>query len=101
MLPTNSEQRKRIPLHSGLFKYFPRALMEVAKVSYRGSEQHHPGEGVWWDRTKSTDHEDCMLRHHIEAGTLDTDGERHSAKRAWRALAALEDELEREEQKND
>jgi hypothetical protein len=32
----------------------------------------------------------------VEAGTIDTDGIRHSAKVAWRALANLEKELEAE-----
>jgi len=34
----------------------------------------------------------------MEAGTVDTDGVRHSAKVAWRALANLEKELERAEE---
>jgi hypothetical protein len=101
MLPTNSEERKKTPLYQGLIKYFPRALIEVAKISYMGSKQHHPDDPVWWDKTKSTDHEDCLLRHLLEKGTLDIDGTRHSSKVAWRALAMLETELEKEEQKND
>lgn len=40
------------------------------------------------------DHADCILRHEIEAGTFDTDGQRHSTKVAWRALAQLQEELE-------
>jgi hypothetical protein len=35
----------------------------------------------------------------MEAGTKDTDGVRHSAKAAWRALANLQRELEEEKQK--
>jgi len=35
-----------------------------------------------------------MLRHYMERGTIDTDGMRHSAKLAWRALAILQLELE-------
>jgi hypothetical protein len=45
-------------------------------------------------RGKSTDHADCILRHLIDRGTVDTDGIRHSAKVAWRALALLQLELE-------
>jgi hypothetical protein len=47
-----------------------------------------------WAKDKSNDHADCIVRHLIEAGTIDTDGLRHSAKVAWRALALLETELE-------
>jgi len=31
----------------------------------------------------------------VDAGKIDTDGTRHSAKLAWRALANLEKELEK------
>ena len=47
-----------------------------------------------WARHKSTDHRDCVARHLIEAGTIDEDGLRHTAKLAWRALALLQIELE-------
>ena len=33
----NKQKRKQIPLYSGLIKYFPDALCEVARVSYKGS----------------------------------------------------------------
>ena len=39
-----------------------------------------------WDRAKSTDELDALARHLIDAGKLDDDGQRHSAKVAWRAL---------------
>ena len=90
----NAEERKQIPLYSGLFAYFPDALKEVAKVSYRGSKQHHPDEPMHWDRAKSGDELDALMRHLIDAGTRDKDGMRHSAKVAWRSLASLQKELE-------
>ena len=93
-LPVDASARKAIPLYSGLVKYFPKALAAVAEVSRIGGEQHHPGEKLHWDRNKSTDHLDCLMRHAFEAGTIDTDGARHMAKACWRALAALEVELE-------
>jgi hypothetical protein len=40
------------------------------------------------------DHADTMMRHFLERGTVDTDGVRHSAKMAWRALALLQVEME-------
>ena len=54
-----------------------------------------------WDRNKSTDELDALTRHLIEAGKIDTDGMRHSAKVAWRALANLQKELEYETNKMD
>lgn len=93
-LPTDPKERKKIPLWSGLVKYFPDALAAVAAVSYRGNEQHNPGKPLHWDRSKSMDQEDTLLRHLWESGTVDTDGHRHSAKVAWRALALLQLEIE-------
>ena len=86
--------RKATPITSGVLDYFPLALAEVARVSLAGNEQHHPGKPLHWDKTKSTDHADSLLRHLIDRGTMDSDGQRHSAKVAWRALALLQTELE-------
>jgi hypothetical protein len=74
--------------------YFPDALLEVARVSAAGNEQHNPGAPLHWDRSKSTDEADALARHLLQAGELDTDGIRHSAKVAWRSLALLQKELE-------
>jgi hypothetical protein len=100
-MEVNKEKRKQIPLYSGLLKYFPDALCEVAKVSYIGSKQHHPNEPLHWDRNKSTDDLDALMRHLIQAGELDTDGLRHSAKICWRALANLQKELESKNVRNE
>lgn len=88
------QERKDRPVYSGVLKYFPLALMEVARVSKAGNDQHNPGQSMFWNREKSTDEADALVRHLLEAGTFDTDGLRHSAKVAWRALALLEKELE-------
>jgi hypothetical protein len=94
-LPTNSADRKAIPLHAGCLAYFPLALAEVAKLSKAGNDKHNPGEPLHWSRDKSNDHLDCVARHLLEAGTIDPDdGHRHSTKLAWRALANLQIELE-------
>jgi hypothetical protein len=91
-----SDDRKAYPLATGCIDYFPDALMEVARVSHAGNEQHNPGAALHWDRSKSADEADALMRHFIERGTRDTDGQRHSAKVAWRALAFLQKEIEAE-----
>ena len=88
------QERKQTPVYSGVLRYFPDAIKEVAKVSFIGNEQHNPGTPLHWDRSKSGDELDALARHLIDAGTFDTDGTRHSAKIAWRALANLQKELE-------
>jgi len=96
ILPSNAKERKTIPLASGVLDYFTQALIEVAKVSFEGNNQHNPGEPLHWARGKSQDHADTMLRHFAERGTLDVDKMRHSAKMVWRALAILQLEMEAE-----
>ena len=96
ILPADAAERKKVPLGTGVLDYFPAALAEVAKISYAGNQQHNPGEPLHWARGKSTDQADTMLRHFLERGTLDSDGQRHSAKMCWRALAILQLELEAE-----
>ncbi len=95
-LTTDHKARKNIPLARGLLDYFPDALADIAEVSRLGSEQHHPGTGIWWDRGKSNDHADCIMRHLVDRGKRDTEGVRHSAKVAWRACALLQLEIEAE-----
>jgi hypothetical protein len=94
MLPTNAQERKECPIASGVLDYFPDAVAAVARVSWKGSQQQNPGAPMHWDRSKSTDESDALIRHFMERGTIDTDGLRHSAKVAWRALALLQKEIE-------
>lgn len=84
MLPSDPKERKRYPLYRGLFQYFPKALAAVALQSHIGGEQHGHAE-LHWDRNKSSDDADALLRHVLE-------GDWPAA--AWRALAVLEKELE-------
>lgn len=93
-LPTDATERKAIPLFSGCLAYFPDALAAVASLSKAGNDQHNPGEPIGWARAKSTDQADTIARHLLEHGSIDTDGHRHSAKLAWRALALLQLEIE-------
>lgn len=93
-LPDDAKERKAIPLATGVLDYFPDALLEIARLSKIGNDQHNPGEPLRWSREKSNDHPDCLLRHFIDRGKVDTDKVRHSAKMAWRALAILQLEIE-------
>jgi hypothetical protein len=93
-LPTDPRERKEVPIVRGCLDYFPAALAEVAKVSKAGNDQHNPGQPMHHARKKSTDHPDCIVRHLMDRGRFDTDGQRHTAKVAWRALALLQEELE-------
>jgi len=89
-------ERKTYPLTTGCLDYFPDALMEVAHVSFVGNEQHNPGLPLHWDRSKSKDEADALMRHLKDRGKIDSDGCRHTAKVAWRALALLQKEIEDE-----
>lgn len=99
LLPADAKARKGLPITTGVIDYFPRALAYIASISVAGNNQHNPGKPLHWDRTKSTDHVDCIARHLVERGTKDTDGLWHDGKLGWRALANLETFLEGLEKK--
>ena len=97
MRQTDAQERKNTPIYSGVLAYFPDAIAAVARVSKVGNDQHNPGAPLHWDRSKSTDEYDACTRHLVDrcAGDeYDDDGQRHMAKVAWRALAALQKEIE-------
>ena len=96
MITTDSQERKRTPIWSGVLQYFPRTMAALARVSYKGNEKHNPGEPLHWAREKSTDQEDCILRHMINPYERDEDGELHIVHVVWRACAAAELALEKE-----
>jgi transcription elongation factor Elf1 len=79
-LAHDPKKRKQFPIATGVLDYFPDAIAAVAEVSLAGNEQHHPGTPLHWDRTKSNDQSDALLRHMLDRGTRDADGIRHSAK---------------------
>ncbi len=100
-LPNDSKARKDCPVYSGVLAYFPDAIAEVARLSKVGNDKHNPGEPLHWERSKSQDHDDCITRHqlNIAKGELidpSYPGQniRHRAAIAWRALAALQLEIE-------
>ena len=89
------------PLYSGLLAYFPDALAMVAQNSVIGQHQHGTlDEPLHWDRSKSSDDPDAMLRHMADhsRNPYDTDGRLHLGKVAWRALAMLQKFIEEENQ---
>ena len=91
-----SKLRKETPVFSGVLKYFPDAIAEVAKCSFAGQQQHNPDKPLAWDRSKSGDEYDALMRHLMDStiDDYDTDGTLHLAKVAWRGLAGLQKHLE-------
>lgn len=88
--------RKEYPLYSGCLSYFPNALKYVSHVSLVANNQHHPDKPLHWDKNKSTDEPDALMRHLADHSIepVDDDGLLHIGKVAWRALAMLERYLE-------
>jgi len=89
--------RKSTPIFTGCINYFPDALKEVSKCSLAGQKQHNQGDKLYWDKNKSNDNTDALLRHLIDSEhtSHDTDGVLHLAKVAWRSLATLQIYLEK------
>ena len=83
-LPENSAERKTYPVYSGFLNYFPHAIAAVSHLSYQGNQQHHPDKPLHWDKHKSADELDALMRH-----MLDDEWEQV----AWRAMANLERKL--------
>lgn len=94
-VPAAATVRKQTPVATGVIDYFPDAMLAIARLSFVGNEQHNPGTALHWDRAKSGDESDALMRHFIQRGTVDNDGIRHTTKVAWRALALLQKELEK------
>jgi len=85
MLPQDPQERKNIPIYSGFINYFPDAIIEVTKLSVAGSKQHHPDAELHWDKSKSGDELDALMRHLLE---------KDWASVAWRAMANLQREID-------
>lgn len=98
-MPHSDKARKETPTHSGFRKYFPDAIAEVAKVSFIGGQKHMPGQPLHWQRNLSADQLDSADRHLTEfaSGTRrDSTGAHLLAQVAWRVLAELQLDIERE-----
>lgn len=107
-LPTESSERKNYPLLSGCLNYFPAALAGVARISKIGNDKHNPGQQLHHNRSKSTDHGDCILRHLVDLQSLLVAIDRdqgsveiirqirdEASSVAWRALALSQELHER------
>lgn len=82
----------KAPVSQGLLSYFPRALLEVAKVSGHGAENY-----TWCGWLQVPDGErryrDAMGRHILEGHITEYDQKScmlHMAHVAWNSLAVLE-----------
>jgi len=94
-----AKRRKMTPIYSGCLAYFPDALAQVAQNSMVGHYQHNdPSEPMYWDRSKSADELDAIIRHLADHSKdpYDVDGRLHLSKVAWRALAMLQKFIEDE-----
>lgn len=91
LLPEDSAERKRIPLYSGLVRYFPSALVGVSRVSYEGNRKHNGDAPLSHDRSKSGDELDALVRHLFEAASelplQEFPGVEIEDHISWRALA--------------
>jgi len=89
-LPRDYKERKNLPIGTGVLDYFPLALAEVSKASVAGNKQHLNGQPLHWDKSKSYDESDALIRHYMERYDMDDDGVLHAGKMSWRALAFTE-----------
>jgi len=92
ILPQDDKERKQIRIYDGFMKYFANAIVEVTKVSCKGSEQHHPNQELHWDKDKSKEELNSLMRHLLEA--METDATEDWARVAWRAMANLQRKCE-------
>ena len=95
-----AKKRKMTPMYSGLLAYFPDALALVARNSMVGHYQHNDhNDPMYWDRSKSADEMDAMIRHMADhsKNPRDKDGTLHMSKVAWRALAFVQKFIEEEQ----
>lgn len=70
-LPTDSAERKNVPMFSGVLKYAPAALAGMARISKLGNDKHNPGQPLHHARGKSNDHPDCIVRHAIDVADIE------------------------------
>lgn len=83
-LGTDSEARKRVQLVAAFLRYIPAAAVRFALHSKAGNDKHNPGEPIHHARGKSSDHEECIMRHLVDMQDIRAFMERNkSAGREW------------------
>ena len=95
LLPSDATERTNLPFGTGVLDYFPLTMAEIAKASLAGNRQHLAGQPLRWDRSKSSDDFDAMIRHALQRNDPDEGGVSHVGARAWRACAVAEKILEK------
>lgn len=90
----DSAGRKTVPLYEVLFGYFPDAMVALAEHSYKGNQKHNPGEPLHHARTKSMDHENCIMRHLANHEGIDG-ADLECVALLWRAAALCQEHMER------
>ena len=114
-LPADDKARKGLPLFKQITRYFPKALREITKVSVVNNVRYNPDReptDINWNRPLSADQLGSLFRHLLEH---EVDGKVFDlvpsdvakktgitqvyvlAEAAWRSLAALELEIEKQE----
>lgn len=88
----DSAERKKFQVYTGFIKYFPDAIAAVARHSVENNEKHSPGTPVHWNRAKSSDELDALMRHIMEEEWVAV---------AWRAMAHLQKQIEKDKELNE
>ena len=117
LFPKSDKQRKNLPVFAMLTRYFPKAIREITKVCVINNVRYNPERAptdINWARDKSRDQLGSLQRHILERVVDDHvfeeipadvqaatgfDRAYVLAEAAWRALAALEVEIETQEAK--
>jgi hypothetical protein len=94
LMQFDSAGRKNVPLYEVMFGYFPDAMTALAIHSYNGNQKHNPGQSLHHARTKSMDHESCILRH-LANWEGDDGPDDEAVALLWRAAALCQEKLER------
>lgn len=93
----------KAPIRRGVLEYFPRAIIEIAKLSAKGAVKYDWGN---WEKVHDAINRygDAELRHICEAAaygpTDEETGMLHAVHEAWCALAVLEKKLIENEKDN-
>lgn len=116
LFPANDKERKALPIFDMISRYFPKAMREITRVCVANNVRYSPERAptdICWNRGKSKDQFGSLFRHLLErrvdnhifepvsqeiAGIIGTPHVYVLAEAAWRALAALEEEIETQEQ---